>query len=375
MIPELATAANVVLVEPPDKGSGSPERLGIAPRLRRHPADQAPPAGRVELLHLGNNPYHLWVAQRLRSFGGVVVLHDSVLHHLLVEEAAGSDDWARFSAEMSDAYGRAGAALARARQWGFVGRLDPFLFPARRTLLRHASAVIVHNELAAAQVVEVCPGMPVRRVPLGVAPLPEADRAAWRRRLGVGRGELLLVHLGFLTPEKGLDVVLRALVALGELAVRVRLVLAGEAPAGSDFPDQVRRAGLADRVKVWGWASQTDLGGIVAAADLGLVPRYPTAGESSAAALRFMAAGTPVAISGYGQFLELPPAAAFRIPPGRAGVAELVRVVASLSESRGGRVDSRAAARRCWADGGHSPRVAARSLLAAVQEMTGRVAG
>ena len=372
LLPHLARAADVTLLEPPDWQP--PEQAVWLDGLRRLPWDAGARAGAIPLLHLGNNPYHLWVARRLRWHGGIVVLHDSVLHHLLVEEAADDGEWERFAVEMAAAHGVAGAAIAAARAWGYTARLDPFLLPARRVYLQRASAVIVHNRKAAEDVAEACPDTPVRQVPLAVAALPPGDRRAWRRRLGAGDEDLVVAHLGFLTPAKGLDTVLHALVALVELDVPVRLVVVGEGEEGASFARTLQAVGLQERVTVWGWASSDDLGGILHAADLGLVPRYPTAGETSAAALRFLASGTPVAVAGYGQFLELPPDAAPRIAPGRAGVAELVRLIALLSRDRDARRQGRAAARRAWELGEHAPERAASRLLEAIGELAYHVA-
>ncbi len=367
VLPHLARAAHVTVVEPPGwEPGGEPAWLEGVERL---PHDAGLPGGAVSLLHLGNNPYHLWIAKRLRAAGGVVVLHDTVLHHLLVEEAAADGAWERFGEEMAQAYGAGGAALAAARRWGYSGRLDPFLFPARSPLLRRATGVIVHNRQAEADVASACPGLPVRRVPLAVAALPAGDRPAWRARLGVGEGELLLVHLGFLTPAKGIDVILRSVAALTQLAVPVRLTVVGEGGEAAALAAAVAAAGMSERVRSWGYASEEELGGIVAAADLGLVPRYPTAGETSAATLRFLAAGTPVAVAGYRQFLEFPAAAAPRIAPGRAGVGDLVRVAAALAGSAAARSAARDAARNAWVDGGHEPRSAAAALLAAARAL------
>jgi glycosyltransferase involved in cell wall biosynthesis len=326
-------------------------------------------AGWTELLHLGNNPYHLWVLDRLRRLGGVVVLHDTVLHHVLVEEAASTGAWERWERDLEAAHGARGAALAAARRWGYTGRLDPFLLPARGAVLARASAVIVHSEAAERAVRAAAPAAPVRRVPLAVAALPAGGRQRWRRRLEARAGELLVTHLGFLTPEKGLDVVLRALVALAELGVPFRFVIVGDGVRESGFARAVAAAGLGDRVVLWGYADREQLGGIVEASDLGLVPRYPTAGETSAAALRFLAAGTPVVVSGYGQFLELPPAAALRVTPGRRGVADLVRWVAHLAADRAALERAGAAARAAWHDGGHEPARAAAALLAALRSL------
>ncbi len=372
LIPHLARRVEVTILEPP--GWEPPVDAAWLAGRQRLPWDTPAPAGFVALLHLGNNPYHLWVARRLRRLGGTAVLHDTVLHHLLVEEAAADGDWERFARELGETHGRGGTALAAARHWGYHGRLDPFLFPARASYLRSASAVIVHTRLAEREVAASCPGLPVRRVPLAVAQPPAGDRPAWRERLGTTGQELLLVHLGFLTPAKGLDVILRSLATLATMGVQARLVVVGEGSEAGAFEAAVASAGLQEWVRVWGYASEAELGGILAAADLGLVPRYPTAGETSAAALRFFAAGTPVAVAGYRQFLELPQKAALRIAPGRAGVADLVRIVAGLARDERQRMQARAEARKAWADGGHEPAEAASALLAALGELTRDVA-
>jgi glycosyltransferase involved in cell wall biosynthesis len=341
--------------------------------LRTAATSTRPREGWTELLHIGNNPYHLWVLERLRRHGGVVVLHDTVLHHLLVEEAAVSGEWGRWESEMRSAHGPAGAGVALARRWGITGRLDPFLLPARRAVLACADAAIVHSATAERAVRRARPGLPVRRVPLAVAALPAGDRAVWRRRLKARKGDFVLAHLGFLTPEKGLDAVLHALVALDELRVPFRFVMVGDGVRESRFAAAAAEVGISDRVVLWGYADRVQLGGLLAAVDIGLVPRFPTAGETSAAALRFLGAGTPVVVSGYGQFLELPQSAALRIAPGRSGVADLVRWIAWLAANRDALAESRHAARAAWEAGGHAPEKAAAALRDALEELGARV--
>ncbi len=363
ILPPLAALADVTIVEPPawqaPEGGGpwlSLPRVGTAV-----PDDQ----GRLGVLHLGNNPYHLWLAARLRRRGGVVVLHDPVLHHLLVEEAAEDGEWERFAVELEAAHPGAGRALATARRWGYTGRLDPFLFAAQRPLLTHARAVIVHSRAAAEMVSGALPDLPVARVPLAVACLARGEeRQAWRQRLGAATGELVLLHLGFLTPAKGLEVIFGALAALRGLGVVCRLVVVGEGSEGDALQRRARSAGLAGMLVAWGFASEDELAGLLAAADLGLVPRYPTAGETSAAVLRFLAAGVPVIVSGYRQFLEFPAAAALRVAPGEAGVADMVRHVAALAANPMALALAREAARVAWEAGGHEPAAAAAAMVA-----------
>ncbi|NWG00949.1 MAG: glycosyltransferase [Thermoanaerobaculaceae bacterium] len=371
ILPALAERADVVVVRPP--GWEAPPGAAWARGLSFLDSAAATPPDRLSLLHLGNNPYHLWIAKRLRQAGGIVVLHDTVLHHLLVEEAATEGAWERFEEELEMAHPGQGGALARGRRWGFWGRLDPFLFPARRALLAHAQAVIVHSRRAAQVVAADLPATPVRCVPLAVARVLGDGRRAMRARLGARAGELVVVHLGYLTPAKGLATVLEGVAALRSLGVAVRLVVVGEESGFGSLEPTVRSLGLEGQVVVWGWATQEELADLLAAADVGVVPRYPTAGETSAAALRFLAAGKPILVSGYAQFLELPAEAALRLCPDAAGVADFVRHLASFSGER--RKAAGRAAQRAWREGGHDPRDAAQHLLAAVGEVAGGLAG
>lgn len=383
LLPHLAELADVRVLTPPDWAGATrfaglpmvPLDCGSFSSLpdQRGPGCPAPatvrPAAFTPLLHLGNNPYHIWIARFLRQHPGVVVLHDTVLHHLLVEEAAADGDWLRFGDELALAHGVSGAALAAGRKWGMHGRLDPFLFPARAAYLRFARGVIVHSRQALRDVQRDCPHLPVRRVPLALGALPPGDRQIWRQRLGANVGDIVLTHLGFLTPAKGFDVIFKAMLALRLLDVPARLVVVGEGSEAAVLMPAARAAGLGDTVRFWGFASEEDLGGILAATDLGLVPRFPTAGETSAAALRFLSEGVPVAVSGYRQFLELPAEAAFRLAPGAAGSVDLVRLVSSFRSDIERLARARAAARPAWEEGGHPPPQAARALVVALEEL------
>ena len=293
-------------------------------------ASAFPRPGELVVAHLGNNPYHEWLLPAVRRGGAVVVLHDLVLHHLLVESTVARDDPGAYRRELEAVYGAAGAALAEGRRWGFTAPRDPFLFPARRWLLRDAAAAVVHSRYAEREVRSDAPDLPVFRVPMGVADPGPADRERLRRELGIAPDEVVLMHLGFLTPAKGLDEVLTAVAAARRLDVPVRLVLVGEGEAADRLGRAVGALGLEGVVIRTGWVDPDRMRRLPAAADLGVVVRRPSAGETSAAALRFLACGTPVAVSALPQFLELPAAVAPRLTPG-CETAELVRLLVELA--------------------------------------------
>jgi glycosyltransferase involved in cell wall biosynthesis len=285
------------------------------------------------LIHLGNNPHHLWLLDRLHCQGPtVVVLHDAVLHHLLVESTTARGDQTEFNRALDAAHGSAGTALAAARAVGIHGRLDPFLYPARRPFLESADGILVHSKWAEERIRREMPGITVGRIGLTVADPHATDRAGARARLGLSSDDVVLMHLGFLTPEKGLIEILTGVAAASRSGVPVRLVVVGEGRGIEALRRAAVNAGVGEALVFSGWVEPADLPGLPAAADLGVVYRTPSAGETSAAALRFLACGIPVAVGGVRQFLELPVPVAPRLTPGPSAAADLARLLASIGE-------------------------------------------
>lgn len=365
LLPELARRATVRLLTPP--GWDSPPGWRLPDGVEMVPPGTPPDQDEVPVVHLGNNPYHEWLLPHLGSGRAVVVLHDAILHHLLVESTIARGAPEQYRELATAAHGARGAALARAREFGLAGRRDPFLFPARRAFLERAAAVVVHSWWARRQVAEDLPGTPVHRVGLAVADPGRVDRAAVRREIGVAEGTILLAHLGFLTPAKGLSHVLGALAAARACGVRAELLMVGEGSDNLDLAAIARGLGLEGAVRTTGWVEPETMRRLPAAADLGVVLRTPSAGETSAAAARFLACGTPVAVSGLRQFLEWPEPAAPRITPGGSAAAELARLLAAAG---GPGWDGRRAAARAAYEAVHRPAEAAAEMvrvLAALQ--------
>jgi len=366
ILPELAALARVRVLGPPDwrRPADWPADLQVVP------PDAKPETGELVLIHLGNNPHHEWLLPRLESPNNLVpVVHDTVLHHLLVESTLAHDDTDGFADRLAEAHPEAGAALAAARRAGHHGRLDPFLFPARGAFLDHARAVIVHSAWARKLIADEHPGLPVGRVGLAVADPGPIDRAAVRSRLGLSPDEIVLMHLGFLTPGKGLAEILTGVAAATRMGLPVRLVVVGEGDGMRPLHDAAARVGIEDRLLTTGWIEPELFPGVPAAADLGVALRTPSAGETSAATIRFFACGVPVAVGGNRQFLEFPQVAAPRLTPGPSAPADLTRLLAEIGTA--GWADRGRAARATYLES-HRPADAARAMVGFLEQL-GRV--
>src|SRR5438105_14109060 len=80
---------------------------------------------------------------------GVIVLHDLVLHHLIVEMTLARGDVDGYVAALEANHGEVGAAWARGRAAGLHSEMGNFLMPASTEVANRSRAVIVHNHWAA----------------------------------------------------------------------------------------------------------------------------------------------------------------------------------------------------------------------------------
>lgn len=347
LLVELGERARVRVLRPPDWTRPSDWPLARKCELVSSESEAGPEE--ISLVHLGNNPHHLWLLDRLQRPRTVVVLHDLVLHHLLVEAEARGVNWGVGLEEaLQAAHGRDGAALVQAREVGLSGRRDPFFFPARDRFLDQAAGVVVHSHWGEELIRRERPDLPCLRLGLSVRDPGVTSPSEERSRLGLDPDDVVLMHLGFLTPEKGLQSVLAGLAAATRLGVPARLVLVGEGRGADELRSAAEGLGVGERVMWTDWIPADEFPRVPSAADLGVVLRTPSAGETSAAAVRFLACGVPVAVGGLRQFLEWPESAAPRLTPGPSTASDLARLLAAVAEDRPGWSGRQRAAREAY---------------------------
>jgi len=366
LLPHLARLCDLRVVRLPGQEVASE----VAERWAPVAAEEAGAGGRVPLYQMGNNKHHLEVWHLAMERAGIVTLHDLGLHHLLVERTlAAAEDFAAYAEELARDHGWIGEMVGRARRWGELGQAPLFELPAHRTLLRRQRGVLVHSAWAAARLAEEDPELAVRVIPMAV-PLPGAvpadAAAAWRQEKGLPADTLLLGCFGFQTPIKRTDRVIEAL-ARPELAA-AHLVVAGEVAPEMELEERARAAGVAERVHCLGYLPWEEFSRGIAACDLCVNLRYPTAGETSASLLRILALGRPVLVSDTAQFTDLPAEVAVRVPVGESEVESLATRVGALAGERE-RLAAMSEAARRWIAERHDPATAARAVVNACTEL------
>ena len=285
----------------------------------------------IALYHLGNNPHHGFVYEAALRHPGVVAMHESNLHHLIADLTIRRNDW--------DAYLRAceyeggPPALAYARRVRAL-EVGPDYDGVRmlRRALESARAVVVHSQFMVDEMHAAGFDGPIARIPHG-AWIPQADRNAWRYRLGLDETTPLIGVFGFLKPYKRIAESLRAFRRLLRVVPAAKMILVGE--PHPEFPLQalIHTLGLSAAVRVMGFTPIQDFTGYMAACDIVLNLRYPTVGESSGSLLRAFGLGKAVLVSGVGAFQELPDDVCLKVPVG-AGEEDLIFEYLNLLASR-----------------------------------------
>lgn len=305
--------------------------------------------GDLNLYHIGNNRLHAEIYERAIAVPGVALLHDAVLHHLLI----GSLGEARYRAEFVYNYGAWAEDLAGSL-WARRARSmsDPryFRYPLLKRLAERSLAVVTHSEEARRVVLSHCPGARVHVIPHlnledpGALPSPSERERFRRESLGLDSRDFLLGVYGHLRETKRVGTVLVALDVLRERGIPANLLVAGEY-ASDDYARTMRpRLEAHPGVLLRGDTDAGEFRALLGAADVCVNLKHPSAGESSGIAVRAMALGVPLILSE--NAADAPPRGAFvPIPTGPAELPALVESLAWLARDPAARAGIARAAR------------------------------
>jgi glycosyltransferase involved in cell wall biosynthesis len=318
LLPYLGQYFDITLYVDPGLTPANPlltRHLTVRP-ITQLSSDHAQQAYDAILYHMGNSPSHRHIWDAAQRTPGVIVLHDLVLHHFMVQyHAVHQHNQAGYIDLARQYYGEAGERVAQRMLRGVFDE-SVFDMPLCQPVIETAQLVIGHSHYVADAVRALRPTLTSVAVPMGVPILDEADNHVIRQHLGLGEDAFILASFGHVNPYKRVDHVLRAIRTLRQAGVNAHYIIVGSVSEAVSLPNLVRRTNTAGAVHVTGYVSAAQFNAYVAAADICINLRHPTAGETSASLLRLLAAAKPTLISASGSFLEIPTAAAVHIPIG-----------------------------------------------------------
>ena len=290
------------------------------------------PADAFPVFQLGNNvAFHAFQPQLLARFGGLVQLHDPVLHHLHVDRTLAAGHGSYWN-DLRFWYGPEVAAACQ--QMADLGA-PPWTntavtaIPLFEPYLQFADAVLVHSQDALRRIGERLPGLRgyclPQSYPLSLPPVHPPSPPKRPLRVGV---------FGWIEPHKRLDQVLAAIASLRHRGVEIELDICG--PAGvtmTALGHEIATLGLSRSVHLRGHLEHRAFLSTISGVDLCINLRDPSMGETSAVVTQALQLGTPVIVTDTGWYGELP-ACVLKVPAGPGATDALVAQLSRLHADR-----------------------------------------
>lgn len=267
------------------------------------------------LYQMGNNPFHDFTYSLALEHPGVVVMHESNLHHLVAELTIKRNNWDAYMEEVTYDGGEVARAFAeRVRRLEIGPDYDGV--PMLRRLLSRSKGAIAHSQFVAADLERAGFTGPTAVIPHGAWIPLNADRLGAREKLGLGPQTPLVGIFGFLKPYKRIAESLRAFRRLLRVEPGARMILVGEPHPDLQLDHLLGTLELRHAVRVLGFTPIEDFTNLMAACDVILNLRFPTVGESSGTLLRALGLGRTVLVSDLGSFREFPDDICLKVPVG-----------------------------------------------------------
>lgn len=271
---------------------------------RRRPYD-------LTIFQVGNSSHHDYLWPYLFRYPGLTVLHDAHLHHARAASLLRNDRAGDYRREFAANHPDAAPDLAELAIAGFDSRLY-YDWPMTRLVAERSRLVAVHSAPLAEELASELPGARVRAVRLGHGTRLSNEEAAAasdraRTRYQIQSDAIVFGCYGGLSPDKRLPQVLAALAATRLYIPAAHLLLAGGVPEHYDLAGDIDRLGLSGAVTVTGYLpSDEAFTDCIAACDIALNLRWPSAREISGPWLRCLAAGKPSVIVDLAHMSDVP---------------------------------------------------------------------
>jgi glycosyltransferase involved in cell wall biosynthesis len=255
---------------------------------------------------LGNSSVHDFTWPYLFRWPGLVILHDTCLHHARALSLIGRYRLEAYRAEFAWNHPGVNPAAAALAVRGFGGAYY-YGWPMRRTVIESALLVGVHSRGGLRELQESWPSRPMAHIALGEgATAAPGASARFRAAHGMPSDAVLFGVFGALTEEKRIGPVLRAFVAAHALHPSARLVLAGWPDPALRIPELIESRGLNGVVSVITGLADAAFEEAIAAMDVCVCLRWPTAGEMSGPWLRALANARPTIITDLAHLSHVP---------------------------------------------------------------------
>ncbi len=260
---------------------------------------------------IGNSSHHDYIWPYLFRYPGLTVLHDVHVQHARAAALLRTRRPDHFRVEFTANHPDVSPDLAELAIAGFDNHLY-YSWPMYRLLVEASRLTAVHSGPMALHLREELPHAHITTIRLAHGERLSNDRisrarAHVRESYRIRDDAVVFGVFGGLMPDKRIPQILDALAAIVPYAPTAHLLLAGASARHYDAAADVRQRRLEDRVTITGYlATESELTDCIAASDVSLNLRWPTAREMSGPWLRALAAARPTITLDLAHLVDVP---------------------------------------------------------------------
>lgn len=271
--------------------------------------------------NMGNNPdFHSGMYDVLNQYSGIVILHDYVMHHFMAGYWIDKkQDLEGYFNEVRRQYGhdveieaRKSLNILKKPLW----ETDKvFNYPLNERIIEKSIGVIVHSDFVK-ELISQNTTHKVIKLNHPIFPLDGLFVQKNRRELNLPEDKIIVASMGFITPNKRIDKMLKVIANSELLKNNFYVIIIGEnVNPNFNIETYVVELGLKDQVKILGYLPIEQAYEYLNCSDICVNLRYPTMGETSGSLIRIMSLGKPTIITNIGWYSEIPDDCAIKIDP------------------------------------------------------------
>ncbi|UCB47016.1 MAG: glycosyltransferase family 4 protein [Spirochaetota bacterium] len=268
---------------------------GMVPDLNEHD---------VIVYQMGNNSaFHLHMIEILKRHGGIVHLHDMVLHNMVEFATRRSIDADSYLKLIARWYGEKVRDLVTLLLSKNVMPWNSDIvtaLPLFEEVLQYANSCIVHSDYARRRIIQSLPHLKVYKIDQLYNGLSVVEEKNDPNNLDIG-------VFGVIAPQKRVDVILKIFSRIIKINKNCKLHIVGEIDDGYRYITNIPiEYGIKKHVRFYGRVRDAQFHNLLSRMDICLSLRFPTMGETSAVVMKMLQMGIPVIVNNEGWYSELP---------------------------------------------------------------------
>jgi glycosyltransferase involved in cell wall biosynthesis len=258
------------------------------------------------IYQMGNNVnFHLYMLDLVKEYGGIVYLHDMVLHHIMGWITWMQNDPESYFNLLKKWYGGKVSLLCYelmehgVMPWECEIVTDLPLF---EELIQYADACIVHSEFARKRVKKAFPELNVYQILHVLKGMNVVEKQP------IEEGKKLKIGIfGGIEKNKNVDVIINSLAGFKTHTSLWEAHIVGAVGNGcEDIPKLPSKVGIGKNVFFHWRPESEEFNTLLSDMDFVISLRYPTMGETSGVVARTMQMGIPIIVTNIGWYGELP---------------------------------------------------------------------